>query len=103
MIPHIMLIPNGLKWRFDHTRSVEQIPRTQTHERGARNDTIGVQNASWPECLCHSLQLLIHVFLRDLVKVSADDHVCPPINPARNQFRETLPVTTGKLFKGHNR
>ena len=103
MITDFVLIPDRLERRFGQTRSVQQVPRAQTHKGGARNDTIGVQNASRPECLRHSPQLLVHVFLRDLVKVSADDHICPPIDPARDQFRETLPVTTGKFFKGHDR
>ena len=99
MITHNMLIMDGLEWRLFRIRPVEQIPCTYTHEGGARDDTIGVQNALRPECFCHSLQLRILIFLRDLVQVSADNHVRPPIEPARNKFRETLPVTTRNLFE----
>ena len=102
MVAHSMVTPDAREWGFDGVRIVEQIPRAQTHEGGARDYTIGVQNASRPECLCNNPQLLIHIFLRDLVKVSADDHVCPAIDAARDEFRETLPITTGELFKGNN-
>jgi hypothetical protein len=102
MITHSMLIPDGLEWRFGEIGFVEQIPRAQTHEGRARDHTVGVQNTSRPECLRDSLQLLVHIFLRDLVKVSADDHVCPPIEATRDEFRETLPVTAWKLLEGHN-
>ena len=47
--------------------------------------------------------MLFHILLRDLIEVSADNHVCPPIEAARDKVRETLPVTTGKLLKGDNR
>jgi hypothetical protein len=100
---HNMLIPEALIWGFGGTRFVKQIPRAQTHKGGARDNTIGVQNISRPEDLCHSPQLLIHVVLRDLVKMSAHDHVCPAIEAARDKFRKTLPVTTGELLKGDNR
>jgi len=35
--------------------------------------------------------------------VSAHNHVCSPLEAARDKVRETLPVATGKLFKGDNR
>ena len=38
-----------------------------------------------------------------MVQVSADNHVRPPIEPARDKIRETLPVTTGNLIERHNR
>ena len=47
--------------------------------------------------------MLFHIFLRDLIEVSADNYVCPPVDAARDKVRETLPVTAGKLFKGYNR
>ena len=47
--------------------------------------------------------MLFHIFWRDLIEVSADDHICPPIEAARDKGRETLPVATGKLFKGDDR
>jgi hypothetical protein len=65
--------------------------------------TIGVQNTSWPGCLCQSPQLLIHILRRDLVQVSADDQVRPPIDPARDKLKETLPVTTWNLIERYNR
>jgi len=43
------------------------------------------------------------MILRDLVQVSANNHVRSPIEPARDKLRETLPVTTRKLFEGHDR
>jgi len=99
----MLLIPDGLKRGFGYARLVEQIPRTQTHERGARDNTIGVQNTFRPECLCHSLQLLIHIVLRDLVQVSANNHVRPPIESIRDKFRETFPITTWDLLERHYR
>jgi len=98
-----MLIPDGLKRRFGHTRLVEQIHRTQTHEGGARDHTIGVPNTLRPECLGHSPQLLIYIVLRDLVQVSANNRVRPPIEPVRDKFRETFPVATRDLLERHNR
>ena len=47
--------------------------------------------------------MLIHIVSRDLIEVSADNHACPPMDVTRDKVRETLPVTTGKLFKGDNR
>ena len=44
--------------------------------------------------------MLFHIVCRDLIEVSANDHVCPPIEAARDKVRETPPVATGKLFKG---
>ena len=79
------------------------MPCALTHVGGTRDHTIGVQNTLRPECLCHSLQLLIHIFLRDMVQVSADNHIRPPIEPARDKFGETLPVITGNLLERHNR
>ena len=102
MISHGMLIPNGLEWRFGRIRSVEQISCAKTYE-GARDDTMGVQHASRPERLFHRLQLFIHISLRDLVQVCTDDHVRPPIEPARDECKEPLPVTMGKLIERHNR
>ena len=43
------------------------------------------------------------MFLRDLVQVSADNYVRPPIEPARNRFRETLPVSMRNILERHNR
>ena len=43
------------------------------------------------------------IFSCDLVKMSADNDVCPPVETACDKVRETLPITTGKLFKGDNR
>ena len=103
MITYNLLIPDGLKRRFGPYRLVEQIPRTETHEGGARDHTIGVQNTLRPECLCHGLQLLIHIVLRDLVQVSANNHVRPAIEPVRDKFRETFPATTWDLLERHNR
>jgi len=103
MITHNPLIPDGLKRRLGHTRLVEQIHRTETHEGGARDHTTGVQNTLRPECLCHGLQLLTHIVLRDLVQVSANDHVRPAIEPVRDKVRETFPVTTWDLLERHNR
>ena len=102
MITHSILIPDGLERRFVCVRSVEQISRAETHEGGAMDHTIGVQRASRPECLCHSLQLLTHIFLRDLVQVSADNHVRRPTEPALDKFREMFPITTGKFIERHN-
>jgi hypothetical protein len=65
--------------------------------------TTGVQNASRPGCLCQSPQSLIHIHRRELVQVSADDHVRPPIDPARDKFKVTLPVATWNLIERHNR
>ena len=62
-----------------------------------------MQYASRPEYLCHSFQLLIYIFLRNLVQVRADNHVRLPIEPACDKFRETLPVTTGNLLERYNR
>jgi len=98
-----MLIPGSIEWKFRDIRPVQQIRRAQAHEGRARDDAIGVQNASRPECLCHSFHQLIYIFLRDLIKVSADDHASPPIEPARDKVRETLPVTTEKGLKRNNR
>ena len=103
MISHSILLPNGLERGFGCLGSVEQISRAQTNEGGARNHTIGVQNASRPECLCDKLQLFIHILLRDLVQVSADNHLPPPLEPARNKFRKTLPVTTVDLLERYDR
>ena len=103
MITYRTFIPDGLERRFGQNRSIEQIPCTQTHEGGARDHTVGVHNVLRPECLCHGLSLLFHVVSRDLIEVSADDHVCPPIEAARDKVRETPPVATGKLFKRDNR
>ena len=64
---------------------------------------MGVQHASRPERLFHRLQLFIHISLRDLVQVCTDDHVRPPIEPARDECKEPLPVTMGKLIERHNR
>ena len=47
--------------------------------------------------------MLFHTVFRDLIEVSADNHVCPPMDATRNKVRETLPVITSKLFKGDNR
>ena len=38
-----------------------------------------------------------------MVQVSADNHVRPPIEPAHDKIRETLPVTTRKPLERHNR
>ena len=102
MITQRTLIPNGLEQGFGRFRYVNQISRAQTHE-GARDDTIGVQHATRPESLFHRLQLLIHIFRRDLVQVSADNHIRPPIEPTRDKCRELLPVTMGKLLERHDR
>ena len=48
------------------------------------------------------LQLLVHIFLRDVVQVGADNHVRPPMEPARDKGREPLPVTMGKLLERHD-
>ena len=47
--------------------------------------------------------MLFHTVFRDLIEVSADNHVCHPIKATRDEVRETLPVATGKLLKGDNR
>ena len=47
--------------------------------------------------------MLFQVALGDLIEVSTDNHVCPPMDPTRDKVRETPPVATGKLFKGDNR
>ena len=47
--------------------------------------------------------MLFHTVLRDLIEVSANNHVCSPIEAVRDKVRETPPVATGKLFKGDNR
>ena len=99
MITRSILIPDDLEWRFGWVRSVEQIPRTQTHEGGARDHTTSVQTASRPECLCHNLQSRIHSSLRDLIQVSADNHLRPFIELACNQFRGTLPVAMGNFLE----
>ena len=98
-----MFVPDGLKSRFGGTRFVEQIHCAQTHEGGARDDTISVQNVVRPECLCHSFQLHIRIFLRDLVKMSTNNHLGPQIEAVRDKFREAPPVPTGKFRKGDNR
>jgi len=95
-----MLVPDSIEWRFRDIRFVEQIRRAQTHEGRA---TVGVQNVSRPEYLRHSLHLLTDIFLRDLIKVSADDHASPPIEPARDKVREALPVTPAKGLERDNR
>ena len=102
MITHRMLIPNGLERRFGRIRSIEQISRAETYER-ARDDTIGAQHTSRPEGLFHRFHLLIHIFRRDWLQVSADYHVRPPIDPTRDKWREPLPVTMRKLLERHNR
>ena len=103
MITHSIILPDFLERRFVVTGFVEQISCTQTHEGGAWDDRICVHNVFRPECFCHSLSLLFHVVLRDLIEVSADNHICPPIEAARDKVRETLPVATGKLLEGDNR
>ena len=52
-----------------------------------------------PECFCHNLSLLFHIGSRDLIEVSADNHM----DATRDKVRETPPVATGKLFEGDNR
>ena len=47
--------------------------------------------------------MLFYIILRDLIEVSADNHVWPPMDATRDNVRETLPVATGKFFKGDNR
>jgi hypothetical protein len=102
MITRNTFVPNGLEWRFGSIRLVEQVHRTQTHQGGARDHTIGVQNAARPEGFCHNLQLLLHIVVRDLVKMSADHCVCPSMKPAANKFTETLPMVAWKLLEGYN-
>ena len=102
MITHSILLPDFPEWRFVAIGFVEQFSCTQTHEGGAWDDRIYVQNVFRPERFRHGLSLLFHVVTRDLIEVSADDHVCPPIKAARDKVRETLPVATGKLLEGDN-
>ena len=47
--------------------------------------------------------MLFHTVFRDLIEVSADNYVCPPMDSTRDKVRKTLPVATGKFFKGDNR
>jgi hypothetical protein len=35
--------------------------------------------------------------------VGADDYICSPIEAARYNVRETLPIATGKICEGDNR
>ena len=84
-------------------RFVQQIPRTETHEGGARDDRIRVHHVFRPEGLCHGLLLLSYVVSRDLVEVSADNDVGPPIETVCDQIRETLPIATRELLEGDNR
>lgn len=81
---------------------VEQFSCTKTHEGGTWDDGIFVHNVSRPECFCHSRSLLFHIVLRNLIKVSTDNHVRPPTEATRDKVRETLPVATGKLLEGDN-
>ena len=103
LITHSILVPDLREWRFAGIGFVEQIPCAKTHKRGARDDRICVHNVSRPECLRHNHSLLFNIVTRDLVKVSADNHVCSLIEAARHEVRETLPIAKGKLFKGDNR
>jgi hypothetical protein len=54
--------------------------------------TTAVQNTSGPGRLCQSPQFLVHISW-DLVQVSADDQVRPPVDPTGDKFKETLPAT----------
>ena len=47
--------------------------------------------------------MLFQIASRDLIEVSADNYVCPPMDTTRDKVRETPPVATGKLFKRDNR
>ena len=103
MITHSILLPDFLERRFAAIGFVKQISCTQTRDGGAWKDRIFVHNVSWPEYSCHNILIRFYIVLRDLIEVSADYYVCPPMEAACDNVRETLPVTTGKLFKGHNR
>ena len=63
---------------------VQQIPRTETHEGRARDDRIRVHHVFRPEGLCHDLFLLFYIVTRDLVEMSADNDVGPPIGAIRD-------------------
>ena len=102
MISHL-LGPDSLEWRFGYITFVEQIPCAQTHEGGARDDPTGVQRATRPECLFHNLQPFVDIFLRDLVKMSADNYFCLSIEAACDKVGETLPVAVGEILKRDNR
>ena len=95
--------PDCLEWRFGHIRFVEQIRCAQTHEGGAKDDTIGVQHAARPERLFHNLHPFVDTFLRDLVKMGADNHACLPIEAVCDKAGETLPVAIGEVLKRDNR
>ena len=88
MITHSILLPDFLEWRFAATGFVEQISCTQAHEGGAWNDRICVHNVFGPEYFCHNLSVLIHIVLRDLIEVSADNHVYPPMDATCDKIRE---------------
>ena len=46
---------------------------------------------------------MFYIVLRDLIEVSADNHVCLPIEAVHDKVREKPPVATGNLFEGDNR